>query len=147
MTELPESIEDINGTLIFRNVSTADRGNYSCIATNTQGKITATVTINTVVAPKFIIAPENQIQVLEMASTMVHCQAIGDPKPTVQWDKDLQYISSNSTDLSRIHILENGTLHITEVHLDDEGRYGCTIGSSAGLKREEVRLTVKRKFL
>ncbi len=66
-----------------------------------------------------------------------------DPMPTIQWDKDLQYISNNDTDSSRFHTLENGTLHITEIHLDDEGNYGCTIGSSAGLKREEIRLIVK----
>lgn len=66
-----------------------------------------------------------------------------DPMPTIQWDKDLQYIFNNDSDSSRFHILENGTLHIVEIHLDDEGAYGCTIGSSAGLKREEIRLIVK----
>ena len=103
-------------------------------------------------APKFSVAPQNLTQAVEMASVMIHCQAIGDPKPTIQWDKDLQYLSNtknsnNTTEVpSRFQILENGTLHITEVHLDDEGKYGCTIGSSAGLKREEVRLTVKREY-
>lgn len=63
--------------------------------------------------------------------------------PTIQWDKDLQYIFNNDSDSSRFHIFENGTLHIVEMHLDDEGAYGCTIGSSAGLKREEIRLTVR----
>lgn len=63
--------------------------------------------------------------------------------PTIQWDKNLQYIFNNDSDSSRFHILENGTLHIVEIHLDDEGAYGCTIGSSAGLKREEIRLIVK----
>lgn len=66
-----------------------------------------------------------------------------DPMPTIQWDKDLQYIFNNDSDTSRFHILENGTLHIVEIHLDDEGAYGCTIGSSAGLKREEIKLIVK----
>lgn len=82
-----------------------------------------------------------------MGSTMIHCQATGDPMPTIQWDKDLTYIAnSNNSETSRFNIYENGTLHISEVHLEDEGRYGCTIGSSAGLKREEIRLNVKRKY-
>lgn len=97
------------------------------------------------------MAPSGPVQALEMGTLMMHCQATGDPKPTIQWDKDLQYINNsphniNASEANRFHVFENGTLHITEVHLDDEGRYGCTIGSSAGLKREEVRLTVKRKF-
>lgn len=63
--------------------------------------------------------------------------------PTIQWQKDLQYINNNDSESSRFHILENGTLHIMEIHLDDEGAYSCTIGSSAGLNREEIRLIVK----
>ncbi|XP_055382342.1 tyrosine-protein kinase-like otk [Condylostylus longicornis] len=141
--QLPETIDDINGTLIFKNVSSENKGNYTCIATNSQGQINATVNVQIVVAPKFAVAPEGPIQAVEMGVANFHCQAIGDPKPTIQWDKDLQYLSENNTDQNRFKFLENGTLQITEVHLDDEGRYGCTIGSSAGLKREEVRFIVK----
>uniref|UniRef100_T1GFB7 Immunoglobulin I-set domain-containing protein n=1 Tax=Megaselia scalaris TaxID=36166 RepID=T1GFB7_MEGSC len=38
---LPESIEDINGTLTFRNVSSESKGSYTCVASNSQGEITA----------------------------------------------------------------------------------------------------------
>lgn len=69
------------------------------------------------------------------------CFACSDPMPTIQWDKDLKYI--NATHWPRFHVLENGTLHIEEINLDDEGRYGCTIGNSAGLKRQEVQLRVR----
>lgn len=143
--KLPETVEDINGTLIFRNVSESDKGNYTCNANSAQGTISATVVINAVVAPKFIVKPHGTIEVNEMGATMIHCTAIGDPKPTIQWDKDLSYLNINNSDTSRMHVLENGTLQFTEVHLEDEGIYGCTIGNSAGLKREDVRLIVKRK--
>lgn len=144
--KLPASIEDINGTLTFNNVSEADKGNYICTASNKQGTITAMVTINAVVAPKFVTKPFGSIEVNEMNPVMIHCTAIGDPKPTIQWDKDLVYLNINNSVTSRLNVLENGTLHFTEVHLDDEGVYGCTIGNSAGLKREDVRLIVKRKL-
>lgn len=112
------------------------------------------------VAPRFVVAPAGPTQqAREMGSLWLHCQATGDPKPTIQWDKDLKYISSGITstttnspneidgtsEISRFTVMDNGTLYIREVHMDDEGRYGCTIGSSAGLKREEVMLTVKRE--
>ncbi|XP_067627176.1 tyrosine-protein kinase-like otk [Eurosta solidaginis] len=141
--QLPEAVDDINGTLIFKNVSTEHRGNYTCIASNSQGQINATVIVNVVVAPRFSVAPESPIETGEMGIAVMHCQAIGDPKPTIKWDKDLNYLSINNTDKNRFRFLDNGTLEIRDVQQDDEGRYGCTIGNSAGLKREEVRFVVK----
>lgn len=44
-------------------------------------------------------------------------------------------------------MLENGSLLIDEVHLSDEGKYGCTAGNSGGLKRYEVSLIVRSKFV
>ncbi|XP_064538040.1 tyrosine-protein kinase-like otk [Drosophila montana] len=140
---LPEHVDDINGTLIFRNVSAEHRGNYTCLASNSQGQINATVSINVVVAPRFSVAPVGPIETAEQGVAVIHCQAIGDPKPTIQWDKDLQYLSENNTDRQRFSFLENGTLAIHNVQAEDEGKYGCTIGNSAGLKREEVRLLVR----
>lgn len=72
--------------------------------------------------------------------------ATGDPKPKIQWDKDFDYLNISNSDTSRLNVLDNGTLYFTEVHLEDEGLYGCTIGSSAGLKREEAHLSVRRKY-
>uniref|UniRef100_A0A9I3GJ73 Tyrosine-protein kinase-like otk n=1 Tax=Anopheles farauti TaxID=69004 RepID=A0A9I3GJ73_9DIPT len=145
---LPDTIEDVNGTLVFRNVSADHRGTYACVASNSQGEIRASVSVNVVIAPKFEIAPEGSVQVAELGTVQFHCVATGDPKPTIQWDKDLQYLhgraaSANGSEEERYRILENGTLVLTEVHLEDDGRYGCTIGNSAGLKREEVHLIVK----
>ncbi|CAD7012929.1 unnamed protein product [Ceratitis capitata] len=141
--QLPEAVDDVNGTLIFKNVSAEHRGNYTCMASNSQGLINATVMVNVVVAPRFSVAPEGPIETGEMGVAVMHCQAIGDPKPTIKWDKDLKYLSENNTDKTRFRFLENGTLEIRDVQPDDEGRYGCTIGNSAGLKREEVRFVVK----
>lgn len=143
-------MEDTNGTLLIRNVSAEHQGNYTCIAHNSQGTINATVSIRIVIAPRFSIFPEGQIQATELSSLMIDCQAIGDPIPTVYWDKDLKYLNNprnnNSEMDSRFKVLENGTLYIDEVHVDDEGQYGCTIGNIGGLKREEVRLMVKREL-
>ncbi|XP_075167352.1 protein tyrosine kinase 7 [Haematobia irritans] len=141
--DLPDTLEDINGTLTFKNVTSEHRGNYTCVAINSQGQINATVSINVVVAPRFLVAPEGPIESMESGVAIMHCQATGDPKPTIQWDKDLQYLSENNTDRLRFHFLENGTLEIRNVQPEDEGSYGCTIGNSAGLKREEVRFIVK----
>ncbi|XP_016928040.3 tyrosine-protein kinase-like otk [Drosophila suzukii] len=140
---LPVNVTDQNGTLIFNQVSNEQRGQYTCIASNSQGQISATVSINVVVAPKFSVPPEGPTEVPEGGTAVIHCQAIGEPKPTIRWDKDLTYLNENNTDGERFSLLENGTLEIRNVRQEDEGRYGCTIGSSAGLKREDVLLVVK----
>ncbi|XP_050091800.1 tyrosine-protein kinase-like otk [Anopheles aquasalis] len=161
---LPDTVEDVNGTLVFRAVTADHRGNYVCVASNSQGEIRASVAVNVVVAPKFVTAPEGTVQVSELGTVQFHCVATGDPKPTIQWDKDLQYLHSTAQTggggggdgqagngssealEDRVRVLPNGTLVLTEVHLEDEGRYGCTIGNSAGLKREEVHLTVRPTY-
>lgn len=75
---LPSNLADINGTLIFKNVTIEDKGNYTCTAgSSTQGTIKATVVIGAVVAPKFVVAPKGPIQAYEMNSVMIHCQATG----------------------------------------------------------------------
>lgn len=138
-------MDDINGTLHFRNVSYEDSGNYTCMANNTQGSISATVVITAGISPKFQVQPEGPITVNEMGTAMIHCLAVGEPKPTIQWDKDLEFLTVNNTDSKRITVLTNGTLLFREAHLEDDGVYGCTIGNSAGFKREEAQLRVRGK--
>ncbi|RZC31862.1 tyrosine-protein kinase-like otk [Asbolus verrucosus] len=132
-------ITDMNGTLHFNGVLNEDKGKYSCIASNSQGTINVTITIDVVVAPKFSVEPKNLTEANEGQSVAIDCVVEGDPKPTIQWDKNLKM---NDFDQSRFTVLENGTLFISEVHRDDENTYGCTAGNSAGLNRKEVQLIV-----
>jgi len=39
-------------------------------------------------------------------------------------------------------MLPNGSLFLSEVFMEDIGRYGCTIGNSGGFEREEMYLLV-----
>lgn len=74
---------------------------------------------------------------------LLHCAAEGDPKPAIQWDKDSRMNNLNG---DRFEVMANGSLHIKEVYLSDEGKYGCTAGNSGGLKREEVHLSVRGMY-
>ena len=42
----PPHIEDVNGTLVFHGVQDDDAGQYTCIATSSQGLISASILIN-----------------------------------------------------------------------------------------------------
>jgi PTK7 protein tyrosine kinase 7 len=137
-------ISSMNGTLIFNGVLNKDKGKYSCIANNSQGVINVTITIDVVVAPKFSVQYTNPTEATEGQSVWIDCVVEGDPKPTIHWDKNLKM---NDFDQSRFTVLENGTLFISEVHRDDENKYGCTAGNSAGLNRQEIQLIVHCKFV
>lgn len=104
----PPHIEDINGTLIFHGVQDDDAGQYTCIATNSQGFISASVLINVTsngpvfsvefppinsnvviaVSPHFTSLPNNVTFYKEGQKVELHCRANGHPFPTIQWDKD-----------------------------------------------------------
>ncbi|CAH0388728.1 unnamed protein product [Bemisia tabaci] len=129
-----------NGTLVFKNVTLDDQGQYMCVASNSQGRINVTIDVDVVVSPKFLAIAKNPTQALEGYSITIDCVADGYPKPTIQWDKNT--ITQEHFDRSRFLILENGSLLITEVHLNDEGKYGCTAGNSGGFNRSEVFLNV-----
>ncbi|XP_064621209.1 inactive tyrosine-protein kinase 7-like isoform X2 [Lineus longissimus] len=136
---LPPHVEDQNGTLIFKSVEATDEGEYTCTAqSETQGTINATITVEVVVKPKFKVKPHNTTG-YEGYSVMLHCVAIGDPPPTIQWDKNSQV---NAFDIRRFKVLKNGTLYVSQIFIEDRGRYGCTAGNSGGFEREEIFLEV-----
>ncbi|RZF35776.1 hypothetical protein LSTR_LSTR012074 [Laodelphax striatellus] len=138
--DLPVHVQDINGTLHFNGVKWEDKGRYMCVASNPQGVINVTIEIDVVETPKFVVLPRNPTEAFEGYSIQMDCVAEGDPKPTIQWDKNSVM---NDFDSKRFHVLENGSLVIDEVHFSDEGKYGCTAGNSGGLKRYEISLHVR----
>lgn len=144
---LPENVDDVNGTLIFNNVTLEHKGKYSCHASIGDENIHASIQVNIVVAPKFEVSPPSAINVVEYQPVFLDCIASGSPEPTVRWDYNSKQISTTvEGDDDRFKIFENGTLVLNEARQEDEGRYGCTIGNAAGLKREETVLTIKRNY-
>lgn len=47
-TNFPKHIQDLNGTLHFNSVTEKDKGKYTCIASNSQGSINHTISIDVV---------------------------------------------------------------------------------------------------
>ncbi|KAL3284491.1 hypothetical protein HHI36_018652 [Cryptolaemus montrouzieri] len=137
--DFPSHVTDMNGTLHFNGVLNEDKGQYNCTASNNQGSISALIVIDVVVSPKFNITPKNPTEVVEGQNVIIDCVVEGNPKPTIHWDKNLVM---NDFDKSRFTVLENGSLFIAEARKDDENKYGCTAGSSAGLNRKEAQLIV-----
>lgn len=128
----------MGGTMNFFKVQRSDEGMYTCTASNDkQGSINTTVYIDVVERPRFQVLPKN-MTIYEGHPAMLHCVAIGDPRPDIHWDKNY----FQDIDSSRIKLFPNGTLFIAKVYMEDQGRYGCVASNVAGKVRIEAFLTV-----
>ncbi|XP_037080569.1 inactive tyrosine-protein kinase 7-like [Pollicipes pollicipes] len=133
-------VRDNNGTLVFDVVQETDGGQYSCVATNPQGLINATINVTIIVTPKFLVTPSNPTEAVAGRPLLLDCQAYGRPEPSVQWDRNSRL---NDLDETRFTKFENGSLYISELQMGDTARYGCIAGNSGGFSREEIQLLVR----
>ena len=58
---------------------------------------------------------------------MLHCQAKGDPMPSLTWQKDGQAVQSN-----HVTLLSNGSLFISSAVKQDAGTFRCIANNVAG---------------
>uniref|UniRef100_A0A3B3WIU3 Roundabout, axon guidance receptor, homolog 3 (Drosophila) n=1 Tax=Poecilia mexicana TaxID=48701 RepID=A0A3B3WIU3_9TELE len=65
---------------------------------------------------------------------------MGNPIPSIQWEKDGQRILGND---GRVSLMENGTFQITRLQETDSGVYTCLASSSSGETSWSGVLTVK----
>ena len=47
-TQLPDNVRDNDGTLVFASVQNTDAGLYTCLATNDDGAINATIRVDVI---------------------------------------------------------------------------------------------------
>ena len=53
--------------------------------------------------PKFLVTPRNPTDAVEGQSVLIDCQAHGNPKPTIQWDKETDLNGFDHNRLVKIH--------------------------------------------
>ncbi|XP_037072794.1 tyrosine-protein kinase-like otk [Pollicipes pollicipes] len=136
----PAHVRDANGTLELDTVTETDGGQYTCVATNAQGLINATINVTVVVTPKFLVAPSDPTEAVVGRPLRLDCQVYGRPEPSVQWDRNSKLAG---LDDPRFSFFKNGSLYIKELRYEDEARYGCIAGNSGGFSRREIQLLVR----
>ncbi|XP_047459245.1 inactive tyrosine-protein kinase 7 [Mugil cephalus] len=138
--ELPPHVNQRKGQLHFTKVTRSDAGNYTCIASNSQGEIKASVTLNVAVYIRFKMEPDDTT-VYQGHTAILHCQATGSPEPHIHW-----MVKDKTLNLSdRFQKMPNGSLVITDVTTDDTGRYTCVAGNSCSIKDRVAQLYVVEK--
>ncbi|KAG6449961.1 hypothetical protein O3G_MSEX006309 [Manduca sexta] len=110
--------------LLFKSLTAAHSGIYTCVVTNTAGKANASVELAIKVPPYWQIEPSDT-SVLLNGSLTVSCEARGYPPPTIYWTK---FAGSTETTLGGVSdpvILGNGSLRLESARAEHSGKYRC----------------------
>ncbi|XP_032887721.1 immunoglobulin superfamily member 10 [Amblyraja radiata] len=135
-----------NGTLVVREISTHDRGSYTCKAYNNAG-ISSQVTHVMVLAyaPRITNGPSKSIQSRGGSPVHLNCMAIGIPKPEIVWElPDHTVLSTfkNVRPTGREFLHPQGTLVIQMASVHDSGTYKCTARSHLGSDSRQTLLQI-----
>ncbi|XP_070624675.1 hemicentin-1 isoform X2 [Bos indicus] len=115
----------------------SDSGNYTCIASNMEGKAQKHYILSIQVPPNVADAEiPSEVSVLLGENVELVCSANGIPTPLIQWLKDGKPIVNSETE--RIRVAADGsTLNIYGALPSDMGKYTCVATNPAG---EEDRI-------
>lgn len=97
--------------LVIDHVTKYDAGTYDCIAENPAGRATAMTNVVVKIPPRFLLPPM-PMAVSVKESIILHCEANGEPSPTVIWTKDGVPLGPNAD--GRIEFTQQRSLIIHE---------------------------------
>uniref|UniRef100_A0A673G3M5 Protein sidekick-1-like n=1 Tax=Sinocyclocheilus rhinocerous TaxID=307959 RepID=A0A673G3M5_9TELE len=129
-----------SGGLRILPIMPSDAGNYTCLASNSEGLVNTTVAL-TVLSRTFISTPPEDQRVIKGTTAVLNCAAIHDPRVTVRyaWKKGTKPLSVSTG--GRVSMKE-GSLHISQTWSGDIGDYTCRVISPAGNDSKTARLEV-----
>ncbi|XP_076457798.1 roundabout homolog 2-like isoform X2 [Babylonia areolata] len=126
-----------DGDLILAAVEPGDSGDYTCLALNKGGeRESAPASLTVLEKPTFRQMPDDVIAKKD-DTVELKCSATGDPRPTIQWQKEYGRIP-----FGRARQLDDGTLWIEKVEVSDDGVYVCIAENTAGTVKAVGRLTI-----
>uniref|UniRef100_A0A8C9YC53 Roundabout, axon guidance receptor, homolog 3 (Drosophila) n=1 Tax=Sander lucioperca TaxID=283035 RepID=A0A8C9YC53_SANLU len=135
----------LSGELTIADVRVEDSGYYICQAISVAGSILTKALLEVESAPSDRVPPiirqgPANHTLAPGSTTQLHCHILGNPVPSIQWEKDGQRILGND---GRVSLMENGTFQITDLQETDSGVYTCVASSSSGETSWSGVLTVK----
>lgn len=117
------------GNLIIHDARQSDDGRYQCVAKNLAGsRESSEAFLKVHIKPFLIRGPQNQT-VLSGSSVIFPCRVGGEPMPDVLWRRSA---SGGNMPLGRVHILEDRSLQLDNVSIEDIGEYSCEADNIVG---------------
>lgn len=130
LTEKTHQINNKDRTLRLSGAS-ADNGHYYCCAKNAAGHVcsSSNYSLNIIdkSVPRPVVSPKDQV-VLKNEEAVFHCQFNAEPPPTLQWYHESELL----TNKTRVVLLSNGSLWITQVKPRNTGSYRCVGRGQSG---------------
>nr|XP_033774223.1 leucine-rich repeats and immunoglobulin-like domains protein 2 [Geotrypetes seraphini] len=120
------------------DVKIEDMGQYSCMAQNIAGSISANVTL-TVLETPFFLRPLEDRTVARGGTAVLQCIAGGSPAPRLNWTKD-----DGPLTVTERHFFAaaNQLLIIVDAGPEDAGKYTCIMSNTLGTERGHIYLNV-----
>ncbi|XP_024082458.1 obscurin isoform X3 [Cimex lectularius] len=113
--------DDETSSLVIKNITLEDMGEYTVVASNLSGKSEDTVKLNVKAAP-FFTKKLTDVHAMSSQEIRLNVNIGGNPKPTVAWYKDGKEVSESD----HVKLIEEGssyTLLIEKCNLYDVGSY------------------------
>nr|XP_058971305.1 neural cell adhesion molecule 1-B-like isoform X2 [Pocillopora verrucosa] len=122
---------------IFKNVTKSDETRtYGCTAyVSGSDYRSGPIKLAVLIPPTITHRSNKTIDVEEGVNVTLHCDAIGDPTPSVLWVKDGKTLQNGTS---------TPTLQIPRIELRDAGTYVCTAANQAGSTSYSVQVRVVR---
>lgn len=125
-----------NGTLVVRDTTLHDRGNYICRARNDAGEAILTVPVIIIGYPPRITAgPPPNMRAVKGTPIQLSCAAMGIPKPEITWelpDHSVLSAADKGRPMGSELLHPQGTLIIQKPTASDSGTYKCLAKNHLG---------------
>ena len=130
-----------SNTIIIRNLTKQDTGNYGCNATSQESGryVYKDVFVNVLALPPEITEPpQSDLRTVTGSTVTLSCETFGAPKPIVKWFHGTDELTGN-----RYNITSDGSLIISDVKYIDDGDYLCNATNIFGYATAHGSLIVK----
>nr|XP_010300774.1 PREDICTED: hemicentin-2 [Balearica regulorum gibbericeps] len=137
----PKLVSTGGSMLYIEKVRLVDKGTYTCECRKAAGSSSKEHRLEVHVLPRIQGSSKapRKVSVIKAGETVLECEALGTPLPTVTWVKDGQPVAGGDGLL----LTEQGRrLRIPKAEVAHAGRYACLVSNAAGQERREFDVTV-----